>query len=404
MAVERIEIDGLIIRGALLPTPKEDTDPFERQSAHGGLMRFPLVALLLVIDPRPEGMPNRFGCPLDERLPQELWALEAPVHPGLLPAAFGHRRNPRIFLQFGGGGIAFPLFAEGDEQPGGEDGACPWKGLEQGEIGMVMSALRDGVIKGLDCLQGDPELVDKGLDEQGMRGDNTLIGGQGDGGFDGVDALCNNVRRAHVVVAEEGFQRGAPGELHRFEGRPAAQKVTEDVGVFVLEPLEHLREIVLQGAREAVGESYFISDHAAAAFDELVERTHRGALRLEGLELVTMGEEQFELEFGVGGVVFGPAGGEGFTIPRQRQRIEGKEDQKVILAQGGDQGTLVEFEADSNGLAVEPRAQRADPYVDSLGRVLEDEALSFCGSSSLETNIMFGIRPVDTHKGSKCFV
>jgi hypothetical protein len=98
-AVERIEIDGLIIRGALLPTPKEDTNPLERQSAYSGLMGFPLVALLLVIDPRPEGMPDRCGCPLDERLPQELWTLEAPVHPGLLATAFGHRRDPGIFLQ-----------------------------------------------------------------------------------------------------------------------------------------------------------------------------------------------------------------------------------------------------------------------------------------------------------------
>ena len=51
---------------------------------------------------------------------------------------------------------------------------------------MVLRALRDGVIKGLDCLQGDPELVDEGLDEQGMRGANARIGGQGEGGLDGV--------------------------------------------------------------------------------------------------------------------------------------------------------------------------------------------------------------------------
>src|SRR5262245_52903670 len=149
-------------------------------------MRFPLVALLLVIDARPEGMPDRFGGPLDERLPEDLWPLEAPVHPGLLATAFGHWGDPGIFLQFGGGGIAFPLFAKGDEQPGGEDGTRSWERLEQGELRMVLSALRNGFIKGLDRLQGDPELVDQGLDEQGMRGDNALIGGQGDGGLDGV--------------------------------------------------------------------------------------------------------------------------------------------------------------------------------------------------------------------------
>ena len=71
------------------------------------------------------------------------------MDPGLLAAAFGHWRDPGIFLEFGGGGIAFPLFAEGDEQPGGEDRSRPWEGLEQGEIGMVLRALRDGVVEGL---------------------------------------------------------------------------------------------------------------------------------------------------------------------------------------------------------------------------------------------------------------
>ena len=42
----------------------------------------------------------------------------------------------------------------------------------------------------------------------------------------------------------------------------------------------------------------------------------RGTLRLEGLELVAMDEEQCELECGIGGGVFGPAGCKGFTIPR----------------------------------------------------------------------------------------
>jgi hypothetical protein len=78
-------------------------------------------------------MPDRFGRLRDERLPAALWTLEAPVHPGLLAAAFGHRRNARILLQCGGAGRAFPLFVEGDEQPGGEDGTCPGTDVEQGE-------------------------------------------------------------------------------------------------------------------------------------------------------------------------------------------------------------------------------------------------------------------------------
>ena len=73
-----------------------------------------------------------------------------------------------------------------------------------------------------DGLQGDAELGDKGLDQEGMGRDDALIGGQGGGGFDGVDTLGDDVGRAHMMVAEEGFEGGAAGELRRFEGRPAA--------------------------------------------------------------------------------------------------------------------------------------------------------------------------------------
>ena len=94
----------------------------------------------------------------------------------------------------------------------------------------------------------------------------------------------------------------------------------------------------------------------------------------------------------------------GVKASRYRASVRGligEEDQKVILAQGGDQGTFGEFEADGHGLAVEPRAQRGDPRVDGLGGVLELEALTLCGASSLEAHIMFGIRPVDPNKGRK---
>jgi hypothetical protein len=401
-AAECLEIDGLIIRGAILPTPKEETAPVDRQSAHGGLMRVPLVALLRVIDPRPEGMPDRFGCPLDARVPEELWTREAPGHPGLLAAAFSHRRDPRICLQCGGGGIAFPWFAEGDEQPGGDAGARAWEGLEQGEIGMALSALRAGVSTGLERRQGDAELVDQGLDEQGLGGDDALIGGQGHSGLDGVETRVDDVRRAHMVVAEEGRQGGAARELRGFEGRPATAKGTKDAGVGILKPLENVRQIVLQSPGEAVGEPHLVADHAAAMGNALFEGAHRGALRREWRQRITVGEPQCERECSVRGVVFGPAGREGFAVPRQRQWIDGKEHQKVILAQSGAKGTFVQLEAEGKRLAVAPRAEPADPCVDGLGRGLKHEGRSFGRASGLEADSRFGLGPVDANKGSKC--
>jgi len=128
--LKRLEIEGLIVRCTLLPAAIEDADPFERQGPYGGLMGLALVALLLVVHLRPEGMPDRLRRPCDDRVPEALGTLEAPAHPGFLAAPFGHRREPGLLLEFGGGGLAFALVAKGDQETRSEDGARSWEGLE----------------------------------------------------------------------------------------------------------------------------------------------------------------------------------------------------------------------------------------------------------------------------------
>src|SRR6266568_5876271 len=109
----------------LRPTPREDADPCEGQGTHGRLVCLAFRALLLRIDLCPEGMPGGFRRPRDKRLAQELWTREAPGDPGLLAAAFRDRRNARLFLACVGGGKAFPLCAEGDEEAGGKNSPSP---------------------------------------------------------------------------------------------------------------------------------------------------------------------------------------------------------------------------------------------------------------------------------------
>jgi hypothetical protein len=362
-------------------------------------MRFPLLALLLVIDLGPEGMPDRFGGPLHERWSQELGTLETPVHPGFFPAACGHWRDSGIFLQCSGSRIACALLPEGDQETGRKDGARAGKGLKQGEIGMTLGALCHGLIKSLDRVQGHAKLTDEGLDEQGIGGNDALVRGQGRRGLNGVNALGEPLSHPHMVVVKAGRQGGPPGQLCRCEGRPTAQKVTENVGIFVLKPLQHVWERVLERTGEAMGAPHFIPDDAATVFDQWCEGTPGRTLRLQRLQLVAMGEEQVELECGSGGVIFGSAGRKSLTLPRQGQRLDGKEDEKVIRAQGGNHGTLGECEADGNKSTAAPYAQGGDPGLNGLGGVLELTALPFGAASSLKTNIMVGIRPVDPNKG-----
>ena len=95
--MKRLEIDGRIVQRALLSAPIKNADPFERQGPYGGLMGLALVALLLVVRLRPEGMPYRLRRPCDElcqrnvghwRRPctQDFWPLRSV--PGTLSAYY----------------------------------------------------------------------------------------------------------------------------------------------------------------------------------------------------------------------------------------------------------------------------------------------------------------------------
>jgi hypothetical protein len=231
-----------------------------------------------------------------------------------------------------------------------------------------------------------------------------LIGGQRQGGFEGADALVEDVCSAHGVVAAEGLQRRATCEWGCVEGRPALEKVTKEDGLRLRKPWENRRKIVLQGTGEAVGAAHVVVDHAATRCDELCAGAHRGALRLEGPQRVTLGKQQFALECSGCGGVFGATRRAGVAIPGQRQGMEGKEDQKVIRAQGGDKRPFVACEADGKRLARAPRAAPADPRVDGLGRVLQHAGRALRRARGLKADSMLGIGPVDPKKGRKVVV
>src|SRR5215471_18690702 len=125
-----------------------------------------------------------------------------------------------------------------------------------------------------------------------------------------------------MMVPEKAFEGGATGELHRLQGWPATQDVAKDRGIFVLQPWQYVWARVLERPGQAFGHPDFVAHYAAAVFDELGERTHRGALRRAGVERVAMGQQQCELKCGIGGVVWGPAGGASLARARQHERMD----------------------------------------------------------------------------------
>src|SRR5919106_1107081 len=89
---------------------------------------------------------------------------------------------------------------------------------------MALGALGNGFVEGVDGVQGDAELADKGLTQESSGRDDPRIGGQGCGTLDGLDALVNDVGVAHMMGAEEAFEGRAARELHGFQGRPLGRK------------------------------------------------------------------------------------------------------------------------------------------------------------------------------------
>ena len=81
---------------------------------------------------------------------------------------------------------------------------------------------------------------------------------------------------------EKALQGGATRELYGLQGRPAAAEVAQDRRIFLLKPLQDVREVVFEGTGQAVGETNFVADQSPAVFDELRQGAHRWALRDKG--------------------------------------------------------------------------------------------------------------------------
>jgi hypothetical protein len=148
----------------------KEAAPCDGQGTHGRLVRLALVALLLGGDLDPEGMSDRCRGPVRQRLAEERRPLQVPVDPGLLATACRDRHDTRVFWEFRGRGIAFPLFAKGSEEARGQASPGAWQGVKEGEVGMGLGALRAGCVEVGHGLHGDTEWGDTGLPQEHLGG------------------------------------------------------------------------------------------------------------------------------------------------------------------------------------------------------------------------------------------
>jgi len=89
--------------------------------------------------------------------------------------------------------------------------------------------------------------------------------------------LLDELGLSDVVRVKEALESGAAGLAGGFGGRPALEEVAEQRAVLVGKPLKRLREVVLQGAGDAIGDAGLIIDQTAALQRTVTRRRGRGA-------------------------------------------------------------------------------------------------------------------------------
>jgi hypothetical protein len=191
--------------------------------------------LLRIGGTRPERMADGCTGPFHEGLAEELRALEPPMDPTRVPAAFGDRRHARILLELRGGGLACAWFANSHEEPRGEDRTGAWSRLKADEVGMGWGEWRHRVVEVVDGLQGDAELGHESPDEAHMGRDDPRICRERAGAVARLDAWGDDTG-LHMMLAKEALKGGTACLLDRFEGWPLGEEVAEDGRVVVGEP------------------------------------------------------------------------------------------------------------------------------------------------------------------------
>jgi hypothetical protein len=357
------------------------------------------VALRLRGGPGPAGVPEGVGSPRPERVSQARGALEAPVTPGCVAPACGHRRDPGGWWELTRCGVAVAWGAAGGEASGGPDRASAWPGVQPGAVGMARGAWCHGCVDVGDGGPGDAARVDQGLHQAGRGRDAPRRGGPGCGAREGLEALGHDVGGAPRMGVEAARAGGAARERHGVEGWPWGTDGADEGGVGVVEPLAAMGEVVVQGTGEARREPYVGADPTTAMCAAWCEGAYGGAGGGEGGELVALRAQELQLAVGVSRVVRGGAGRAGCPGPRAGEGGDGQEDEAVILAQRGDEGARVALEPAGPGWPREPRAHGAHPRIAGVWLVCEDAARTCLGASGVQADLVCRRSPVEADEG-----
>ena len=96
MSTESVHVRRFVIRFTILPTAKQNPNPFVGQRSQGRVMIIAAAPLLVVVGPRPVRKPNGLIREFVKGLLDEFRTGQAMVDPEGFAAPFGHGSNARV--------------------------------------------------------------------------------------------------------------------------------------------------------------------------------------------------------------------------------------------------------------------------------------------------------------------
>ena len=121
-----------------------------------------------------------------------------------------------------------------------------------------------------------------------VKNDNGLICRQGRCCFYGVQSVCQNLGKTHVMLVKKGFQGVLPCTFDLDQRWPLPDKITKYRGVDMVKPVQDLRIIMLQCSAQAVSDAFFFVNHHSSLFNQRCQCPHFHTLGFQGSKAIGM--------------------------------------------------------------------------------------------------------------------
>src|SRR5215469_3997008 len=131
-----------------------------------------------------------------------------------------------------------------------------------------------------------------------------------------LDAFLDPLLGAAVVRVEELAQGAAMGVRQLLQSRPALEQIGDQGAVQVVEPVQNLREVQLQGSGETIAVAGFLVYQLAAFFYQEMQQAGLLGIRLQGVQRLTMAHQQIQQRSRVMGIALGARRGECLAVVR----------------------------------------------------------------------------------------